>query len=203
VWQGIRGKLSEGNDMADQERRDGRTVIKKARRRGMLPRDLKVAGDPDQDAIKTNELQPAELLGEDFAREAPPEAAVSQKAIDLGNKRTQEVIGPEREGVKKFCIQHGPKATRPGQVATVITDKATEYDPKTMNREPCHVLRYENGALAYLPMSVPGCALGKKPSFLLRRKYGRWAEWCYETDSNGVSITHVARLIKGRAVEKS
>lgn len=176
-------------------------VVQKKRKRRPLPSDLQVAGD--QDAIKTNELQPADLLGEDFAREPVDDAAVSQAAIDLGIKRSQQFIGPEREGIRKFCIQHGPNATRPGEVATVITDKATDYDPKTMNREPCHVLRYENGALAYLPMSVPGCPLGKKPSFLLRRKYGRWAEWCYETDSQGISITHVTRLVKGRPVEKS
>lgn len=199
IWQGVRGKLSEGNDMTDQERRDGRTIITRKRRKGMLPRDLKVAAD--QDAIKTNELQASNILGDDFAMEAPPAAAISQSAIEMGKTQAGEILGMEKEGVRKFCIQHGPEATRPGQVATVITDQATDYDPKTMNKQPCHVLRYENGTLAYLPMNVPGCPLGQKPAWMLRRSKGRWAEWCYETDENGISITHVTRLVKGRSVE--
>jgi hypothetical protein len=173
-------------------------VVHKKRKRRPLPSDLQVAGD--QDVIKTNELQPADLLGEDFAREPVPEAAVSQSAIDLGNKRTQEILGPQAEGVIKYCIQHGPDAVRPGHVATVITDKATEYDPKTMNREPCHVLRFENGALSYLPMSLPGFPVGKVP-WRVRRWSKRYTEWFYHTDANGIELTYVTRLLKGRPVE--
>lgn len=192
LWQGLRGKLSEGNAMDEQER-PGRTIIRKKRKHGRI--------DTASYRSDTSEpqLQPADLLGEDFATQGPPEAAVSESAIEMGKTRQQEILG---HGMNKraYCVQHGVDAVRPGHVALVITGQATDYDPTTMNREPCHVLKFENGAISYLPMSLPGYPLGQVP-WKVRKFSRRWSEWVFESDDKGVSMTYVTRLIKGRPVE--
>ena len=118
----------------------------------------------------------------------------------MSHTQAVKILG-EDKGVKsnkRIILHHA--GDRRGQVGTIIT--GSEKNFHTQEEVPCHVVKYEDGYVDYIPMNIPGFCLDKAPKeYLKKPMFGDlkpYLEMFYEEDE---PVTYRTRLIKGRPVE--
>jgi hypothetical protein len=142
----------------------------------------------------TEDLQPRSLLGEDF--DGPPPC---DSAVELSKTAALAILGEKATG-RVFVVQHGRGAVNPGHAAELLVNYATNHNPRTGERTACHVVRFENGQIDYVPTKTPGYDPGQAPKWL-RWSGAMYIEWIPEFDEDGAPNTQVARIVGGRPIE--
>jgi hypothetical protein len=134
--------------------------------------------------------KPPQKMTDSLTSSAAAQQMTAQMAVEIGKKKTMEILGPApAEGDAAIVIQHGKCAHRPDEPAWI--QDHSNFDHHLKLPVPCHVLRYEDGQIAYLPMAIPGYPLDKVPLWV--RMTSRWyCEWTY------ASAVRKSLKLKGR-----
>ena len=146
------------------------------------------------------EAQKAKELAEQVDKDPSKTMYTQADMEEMSHTQAVKVLGEDR-GAKanKRIIQHH-FGERRGQVGTIIT--GSEKNFHTQEDVPCHVVKYEDGYVDYIPMNIPGFCLDKVPDkYLTKPMFGqptRYLEMWYEDDE---PTTYRTRLVKGRMVE--